>query len=103
MTDYAPDAVPALPLAALREALGRADLKAAQALLEAHDQAVRQALAGDAVDLLAPRQRAQWARLLDEQQALTEELAQLRDRVARQWQDLQRHQRGVLAYRQELP
>lgn len=96
MTDYAPDAVPALPAEAIRVALGQADLDMAAALLEAHDRAVRQALTADA--LLDPRQAQRWACLLQEQQAFLEELARLRDHVGEQLRQLQRHQRGARAY-----
>lgn len=96
MTDYAPDAVPALPAEAIRVALGQADLDTAAALLEAHDRAVRQALTADA--LLDPRQAQRWTSLLQEQQAFLEELARLRDHVGEQLRQLQRHQRGARAY-----
>lgn len=96
MTRYAPDDIPLLPADAVRDALGRADLDAASALLEAHDRAVRQALAGDV--LLDPRQIQRWANLQQEQQALLEELTRLRDQAGEQLRQLQRHQRGAQAY-----
>lgn len=100
MTDYTPDTPPPLPLDALREALGRADLDAAAALVDAHDRAVRQALTADDAALLDPRQVQAWLALVDEQRATLEELAGLRDRVADQLHQLQRHQRGASAYLQ---
>ena len=60
MTDYTADAPPGLPLDALREALGRADLDAAAALVDAHDRAVRQALTPADAALLDPRQVQAW-------------------------------------------
>lgn len=96
MTHYAPDDIPPLPADAVRDALGRADLDAASALLEAHDRAVRQALAGDV--LLDPRQIQRWANLQQEQQVLLEELTRLRDRTGEQLRQLQRHQRRAQAY-----
>lgn len=96
MTRYAPDDIPTLPADAIRDALGRADLDAAAALLEAHDRAVRLALADDV--LLDPRQAQRWANLQQEQQALLEELTRLRDQTGEQLRQLQRHQRGALAY-----
>lgn len=100
MTDFTPDAVPALPLAALREALGRADLESAGALLDAHDRAVRQALSPDA--LPDTRQQQAWLNLVSEHQAALAELGQLRDNVAQQLQQLHRYQRGANAYHQAL-
>ncbi|WP_374249588.1 hypothetical protein [Thermomonas sp.] len=100
MTDYAPDAVPQLPADALREALGKADLDAAQALLDAHDRAVRQALGPDA--LPDPRQMQEWQHLADAHQALLDELSALRDHAADQIRMLQRHQRGAHAYLQAM-
>lgn len=100
MTDYTPDAPPPLPLDALREALGRADLDAAAALVDAHDRAVRQALTAHDAALLDPRQVQAWLALVDEQRATLEELGGLRDRVADQLHQLQRHQRGTNAYLQ---
>lgn len=98
MTDYTADAPPPLPLDALRDALGQADLKAALALVDAHDRAVRQALPADEIPLLDPRQVQAWQGLAERQQALADELAVLRDQVAEQLQQLQRHQRGANAY-----
>lgn len=100
MTDYTPGAPPSLPLDALREALGRADLEAAAALVDAHDRAVRQALTAHDAALLDPRQVQAWLGLVEEQQATLGELGGLRDKVADQLQQLQRHQRGANAYLQ---
>lgn len=100
MTDYTPDDIPALPVAAIREALGRADLDAVQALLDAHDQAVRQSLIEP--ELLDPRQRQRWLDLLRQQQDLTAELGVLRDQVGAQLRLLQQHQRGTDAYLQTM-
>lgn len=102
MTDYTTDAPPALPLDALREALGRADLDAAAALVDAHDRAVRQALTSAEAGLLDPRQVQAWTHLMEAQQAVLEELGQRRDFVADQLQQLQRHQRGATAYLQAM-
>ena len=102
MTDYTTDAPPALPLDALREALGRADLDAAAALVDAHDRAVRQALGAAEAALLDPRQVQAWINLMEAQQAVLDELGQRRDFVADQLQQLQRHQRGANAYLQAM-
>lgn len=102
MTDYTADAPPALPLDALREALGRADLDAAAALVDAHDRAVRQALTPADAALLDPRQVQAWMNLVEAQQAMLEELGQRRDYVADQLQQLQRHQRSANAYLQAM-
>ncbi len=102
MTDYTANTPPGLPIDALREALGHADLDAAAALVDAHDCAVRQALTASEVALLDPRQVQAWMQLLDAQQALLEELTQRRDFVADQLQQLQRHQRGSNAYLQMM-
>ncbi len=102
MTDYTATAPPALPVDALREALGRADLDAAAALVDAHDRAVRQTLTTEEAALLDPRQVQAWMQLLDAQQALLEELGQRRDFVADQLLQLQRHQRGTNAYLQAM-
>ena len=102
MTDYTTDAPPTLPVEALREALGQADLDAAAALVDAHDRAVRQALDAAEAALLDPRQVQAWVRLLDDQQAMLEELGQRRDFVADQLLQLQRHQRGANAYLQAM-
>ena len=101
MSDFDLDAIPALPLDAVRGAMGQADLDAALALLETHDRAVRQAL--PAPDpLLDPRQVQAWMNLLADQQALALELGVLRDRVATQLRDLQRHHQGASAYAQAM-
>ena len=100
MTDYTADAPPALPIDALREALGRADLDAAAALVDAHDRAVREALTAQDAAMLDPRQIQAWTQLTETQQAMLEELAVRRDHVADQLQQLQRHQRGASAYLQ---
>lgn len=102
MTDYASDAPPALPVDALREALGRADVEAAVALVDAHDRAVRQAWTAADVALLDPRQVQAWMNLMEAQQAMLEELGQRRDYVADQLTQLQRHQRGASAYLQAM-
>lgn len=102
VTNYTTDAPPVLPVEALREALGRADLDAAAALVDAHDRAVRQALGAAEAALLDPRQVQAWVRLLDDQQAMLEELGQRRDFVADQLQQLQRHQRSANAYLQAM-
>ncbi len=102
MTDYTTDAPPALPVDALREALGRADLDAAAALVDAHDRGVRQALGAVDAALLDPRQMQAWMNLMGAQQAMLEELGQRRDFVAEQLQQLQRHQRGANAYLQAM-
>lgn len=100
MHDYTPDMPPELPVEALREALGQNRLDAAQALLEAHDRAVRQVLTADAAALLDPRQIQAWMALASKQQALVDELATLRDQTAEQLRQLQRHQRSASAYLQ---
>lgn len=102
MTDYTIDAPPPLPVDALREALGRADLAAALALMEAHDRAVRQALPVQDAALLDPRQVQAWRGLITRQQDLLAEMAKLRDHAADQLQQLQRHQRGAAAYLQAM-
>ena len=102
MTDYTTDAPPALPLDALREALGRADLDAAAALVDAHDRAVRQALTAHDAALLDPRQIQAWLQLQQAQQAMLDELAARRDQAGEQLQQLQRHQRGASAYLQAM-
>ena len=97
MTAFAPDAVPALPLDALREAMGQADLDGVFSLLEDHDRAVREALpAPDA--LLDPRQVQAWMNLVAGQQALMQELAVLRERAAGNLRQLTRHRSGANAY-----
>jgi hypothetical protein len=102
VTDYTADAPPPLPVEALRKALGQTDLDAALALLEAHDRAVRQALPVDEAALLDPRQVQAWRGLAQGQVALLDELAVLRDQVADQLRQLQRHQRGASAYLQAM-
>lgn len=102
MTDYTAGMPPALPLDALREALGQAELDVAAALVDAHDRAVRHFLPPDEASLLDPRQRQAWMTLLQEQQAFLAELGQRRDHVAGLIQQLQRHQRGANAYLQAM-
>ena len=102
MTDYTADLPPVLPVDALREALGRADLDAAAALVDAHDRAVRQALTAMDAALLDPRQIQAWMNLMEAHQAMLEELGQRRDFVADQLQQLQRHQRSANAYLQAM-
>jgi hypothetical protein len=102
VTDYTADAPPPLPVEALRKALGQTDLDAALALLEAHDRAVRQALPVHEASLLDPRQVQAWRGLTERQQELLGELGVLRDQVADQLQQLQRHQRGASAYLQAM-
>lgn len=102
MTDYTASMPPALPVEALREALGQAELDVAAALVDAHDRAVRQFLAPEDAGLLDPRQRQAWMNLLQEQQAMLAELGQRRDHVAGLIQQLQRHQRGANAYLQAM-
>ncbi|HZV24038.1 MAG TPA: hypothetical protein VFF93_09755 [Luteimonas sp.] len=97
MSTFAPEAVPALPLDALREAMGQADLDGVFAILEGHDRAVREALPGPDA-LLDPRQVQAWMNLIAGQQALMQELAVLRDRTADQLRQLQRHRSGASAY-----
>ena len=97
MTTIAPQAVPALPLDALREAMGRADLDGVLAVLEDHDRAVREALPGPDA-LLDPRQVQAWMNLVAGQQALMQELAALREQAATQLRQLQRHRSGASAY-----
>lgn len=98
MTDYTPDTPPSLPVEAVRKALSENNLAAAEAYLEAHDRAVRQALPPQEAAMLDARQRQAWMNLIAEQQALYAELGQRRDHVAEQLQQLQRHQRGADAY-----
>lgn len=100
MADYTPDSIPRLPADALRDALGKADLDSALALLDAHDRAVRLAFAEDA--LLDPRQMQGWANLMDEQQVMLAELGKLRDQAGDKIRQLQRHQRGAVAYLQAM-
>ncbi len=91
------DAIPALPLQALREAMSRADLDATCGLLDAHDRAVRAALhAPD--DLLDPRQAQAWMNLIADQQALLQDLSALREQAAGNLRQLQRHRSGANAY-----
>lgn len=99
MSDLAPDTVPALPLQALREAMGQADLDAAFALVDAHDRAVRAALP-DRDALLDPRQVQAWMNLVAGQDALLRELGTLRDQAAANLRQLQRHRCGANAYAQ---
>ncbi len=102
MTDYTTDAPPVLPVDALREALGRADLDAATALVDAHDRAVRQTLNAHDAALLDPRQAQAWLQLQQAQQAMLDELEARRDQAGEQLQQLQRHQRGANAYLQAM-
>lgn len=89
--------VPALPLQALRDAMGQADLDAAFVLVEAHDTAVRAALPGPD-ELLDPRQVQAWMNLAAGQEALLRELGALRDQAAANLRQLQRHRSGANAY-----
>lgn len=98
MTDYTDAAPPPLPAAALREALGKGNLDAAAALVDAHDRAVRQALGPDEATLLDPRQRQVWLALLEQQGEMIEALATLRDQTGDQIRQLQRQHRGTSAY-----
>ncbi|MFN3704064.1 hypothetical protein [Thermomonas sp.] len=100
MTDYTAGMPPTLPVEALREALGQAELDVAAALVDAHDRAVRQFLTPEEAVLLDPRQHQAWLNLLEAQQAMLAELGQRRDHVAGLIQQLQRHQRGASAYLQ---
>lgn len=96
MTRHAP-AAPPLPLDALREAMGQADLETVFAMLEDHDLAVREALPGPD-PLLDPRQVQAWMNLVAGQQSLMRELGVLRDQAATQLRQLQRHRSGANAY-----
>lgn len=102
MTDFTAGDPPALPVQALADALRRADLEAAIALVEAHDRAVRQCLPPEEAALLDPRQRQAWLNLWQEQQAVLAELEKRRDHVAGLIRQLQRHQRGAGAYLQAM-
>jgi len=97
VTTHTLDAVPALPLDALRQAMGQADLDGVFALLEDHDRAVREALPGPDAQL-DPRQVQAWMNLVAGQQALMQELAVLREQTAAQLRQLQRHRSGANAY-----
>lgn len=97
MSTLAPESLPALPLQALREAMGHADLDGAEALLHAHDAAVRAALPAPD-ELLDPRQVQAWMNLVAGQQALLQELGALREQAATQLRQLQRHHQGASAY-----
>lgn len=97
VSDLSSPAIPELPLQALRDAIGQADLDAAFALVEAHDRAVRAALpARD--DLPDPRQVQAWMNLAAGQEALLRELGALRDQAATNLRQLQRHRSGANAY-----
>ena len=102
MTDYTSGIPPVWPVDALRDALGRADLEAASALLDAHDRAVRQTLTEQDASLLDPRQVQAWQQLAMNHHEFMEELAKLRDLAGDQLQQLQRHQRGASAYLQAM-
>lgn len=98
MTDYTAATPPPLPIDALREALGKGNLDAAAALVDAYDRAVRQALSPDEAALLDPRQRQTWLAVLEQQNEMIEELAVLRDQSGDQLRQLQRQHRGTSAY-----
>lgn len=97
MSTILSETIPALPLDALREAMGRADLDATCGLLDAHERAVHAALhAPD--ELRDPRQTQAWMNLIADQQALLQELSLLREQAAGNLRQLQRHRSGANAY-----
>ena len=98
MTDYTPGMPPSLPVEALREALSQADLEMAQALVDAHDRAVRSALSEQETTLLDPRQVQAWLGVVKQHDTMLQELGTLRSQAAEQIQQLQKHQRGATAY-----
>ena len=91
--------IPVLPAAEVRAAIAGEDWDRASALLDAHGQAVAQALTK--VDF-SKTPHAPWLELLDAQHALTEEIRAARDDVARALDKLNSDQRGARAWQQAL-
>lgn len=87
--------IPALPLEAIRAAVDGDDWPRAEALLAAHERAVREALAPPGAVAADP---AGWAALLQAQCAIAAELRQRRDAVARRLGEAGQGRRGALAY-----
>ncbi len=91
--------IPVLPSAQVRAAMAAEDWDRAMALLQAHGEAVAAAL--ESIDFsTAPH--APWLALLEEQQALTDEIRQARDEVERVLGKLASDQRGARAWSQAL-
>jgi hypothetical protein len=91
--------IPALPADAVRAAIEADDWQRATDLLQAHDAAVVQTLAG--VDF-ATAPRAPWLDLLAAQHALAGEVRAARDEAGRQLARLGQDRRGARAWQQAL-
>ena len=91
--------IPVLPVAEVRAAIAAEDWDVASALLNDHGNAVLHALAS--VDF-SRTPHAPWQELLDAQQALTDEIRQVRDEVMRAIGKLGQDQRGARAWQQAL-
>jgi len=88
--------IPALPVAAIREAIARDDWGAAEALLAAHEAELRAAF--DDGSSAETRCRESWLQLLSAQRDLVDELRAARDEAGRALDRLARDRRGVAAY-----
>lgn len=89
---------PALPTAAIREAVASGDWDAADALIAAHEAELRAAFADGSP--AEARCRESWIELLAAQRGLIEELRAARDDAGRALDRLGRDRRGVSAYLQ---
>ena len=91
--------IPTLPAAEVRAAIAAEDWDRATALLQAHGEAVAEALRRTD---LSRTPHAPSLALLDAQRALTAELQAARDEVGRALGKLSRDQRGARAWQQAL-
>lgn len=90
--------IPALPVAAIREAIARDDWAAAEALLAGHEDELRAAFEDESQ--AEARCRESWLQLLAAQRDLIDELRTARDEAGRALDRLGRDRRGVAAYLQ---
>lgn len=90
--------IPALPAAAIREAVANGDWDTADALLSAHETELRAACLEESP--AEARCRESWIELLGAQRALIEELRSARDEAGAALERLGRERRGVAAYTQ---
>lgn len=90
---------PALPVDAVRAAIGGEDWTCAAELLHAHGQAVLAAFPRQAA---TDASAAPWRELLAQQQALAEEIRQARDAAGQALAKLGQDQRGARAWARAL-
>lgn len=92
--------IPALPVAALDQALDAGDFDRARALLAGYEHAVRDAIAAQPPDAGS---RSAWLDLLREQRLLAERLQRARDQAGAAMRRLRQGQRRAAAYHVAAP